>query len=215
MGIIMILYGTYSSPFVRRVATTLKLYDIEYRNIELKTSNAEHLYELKKKNPLGRVPAFEIDSGELLIDSVAILDYLDRLIGDENSLIPSGFEQRTRVMTQIGILTGAMEKAVSAVYEIEKRPKDKIHSPWLQNLYQQTKDGMEAVDKMAIMPWINGEKMTQSDVSGVIFWDSIRQVWPTDAPVLNCPKLIALSEKANAMSAFSETYQRRNQSSRR
>ena len=74
----MILYGSYISPFVRRVATTLKLYNIGFTNIELKTSNATQLSELKSKNPLGRVPAFETDTGELLIDSVAILDYLDR-----------------------------------------------------------------------------------------------------------------------------------------
>ena len=139
----MILYGSYISPFVRRVATTLKLYNIGFANIELKTSNATQLSELKSKNPLGRVPAFETDTGELLIDSVAILDYLDRLVGEETSLIPSNFDQRTRVMTQIGILTGAMEKTVSADYEVKKRPETKIHRPWLEKLYQQTKDGME------------------------------------------------------------------------
>ena len=202
----MILYGSYISPFVRRVATTLKLYDIGFTNIELKTSNAAQLSEIKSKNPLGRVPAFETDSGEMLIDSVAILDYLDRLVGEETSLIPSKFNQRTRVMTQIGILTGAMEKTVSAVYEVKKRPENKIHRPWLEKLYQQTKDRMEAVDNMAIMPWINGEKMIQADVSAVIFWDSIKQIRPSDAPILNCPNLIVLSEKANSISAFSETY---------
>ena len=155
----MILYGSYTSPFVRRIATTLKLYDLEFTNIELKTSNAAQLSELRSKNPLGRVPAFETDAGALLIDSIAILDYLDRLVGIEKSLIPSDFEQRTTVMTQIGILNGAMEKTVAAVYEVEKRPTEKIHRPWLEQLHQQTKDGMEAVDKLAVTPWINGEKL--------------------------------------------------------
>ena len=65
----MILYGSYTSPFVRCIATTLKLYDLEFTNIELKTSNAAQLSELRSKNPLGRVPAFETDAGAVLIDS--------------------------------------------------------------------------------------------------------------------------------------------------
>ena len=202
----MILYGSYTSPFVRCIATTLKLYDLEFTNIELKTSNAAQLSELRSKNPLGRVPAFETDAGALLIDSIAILDYLDRLVGIEKSLIPSGFEQRTTVMTQVGILNGAMEKTVAAVYEVEKRPKEKIHWPWLEQLHQQTKDGMEAVDQLAVMPWINGEKITQADVSAVVFWDSIKQVRPNNVPTLECPKLVALSERANSLTAFSDTY---------
>ena len=124
----------------------------------------------------------------------------------KKSLIPSDFEQRTTVMTQIGILNGAMEKTVSAVYEVEKRPEDKIHQPWLEQLHQQTKDGMEAVDNMAVTPWINGEEMTQADVSAVVFLDSIKQVRPNDMQSLECPKLVALSERANSLSAFSDTY---------
>ena len=202
----MKLYGSYTSPFVRRIAITLTLYDLEFTNIELKTSNAAQLSELRSKNPLGRVPAFETDAGALLIDSIAILDYLDRLVGIEKSLIPSDFEQRTTVMTQIGILNGAMEKTVAAVYEVEKRPTEKIHWPWLEQLHQQTKDGMEAVDKLVVTPWINGEKITQADVSAVVFWDSIKQVRPNNAPTLECPKLVALSKKANSLTAFSDTF---------
>ena len=202
----MKLYGSYTSPFVRRIATTLKIYDLEFTNIELKTSNAAQLSELRSKNPLGRVPAFETNEGAFLIDSIAILDYLDRLVGIKKSLIPSDFEQRTTVMTQIGILNGAMEKTVSAIYEVEKRPENKIHRPWFEQLHQQTKDGMEAVDNMCMTPWINGEQMTQADVSAVVFLDAIKQARPDDVPILKCPKLFALSKRANSLSAFSDTF---------
>ena len=173
---ITILYGSYTSPFVRRIATTLKLYDLEFTNIELKTSKAAQLLELRNKNPLGRVSAFETDAGAVLINSRAILDYLDRLVGVKKSPMPSDFEQRKTVMTQIGILNGAMEKTVSAVYEVEKRPIEKIHRPWLEQFYQQTKDGMEAVDNLAMTPRTNGAKITKADVSAVVFLDAIKQV---------------------------------------
>ena len=65
---------------------------------------------------------------------------------------------------------------------------------------------MEAVDNLAVTPWINGEKMTQADVSAVVAWDSIKQVRPNNVPALECPKLVTLSERANSLSAFSDTY---------
>ena len=73
-------------------------------------------------------------------------------------------------------------------------------------MHQQTKDGMEAVDNLAVTPWINGEKMAQADVSAVVFLDAIKQVRPNDVPTLEDPKLVALSERANSLSAFSDTY---------
>ena len=102
----MILYGSYTSPFVRLIAPTLKSYNLKLANIELKTSHAEQLSQLKIKNASGRVPTFETDQGELIIDSLSICDYLDRFVGSERSLISADFGKRTRVMTEIDILSG-------------------------------------------------------------------------------------------------------------
>jgi glutathione S-transferase len=38
-------------------------------------------------NPLRRVPTLVLDSGEVLIESTAILDYLDELVGPERAMI--------------------------------------------------------------------------------------------------------------------------------
>ena len=72
-------------------------------------------------------------------------------------------------------------------------------------MYQQTKDGIEAIDRMAKKPWLTGEKMTQADVSVVIFWDFIYKHRPSDAAPLNCPNLKELAGRANTMPEFSET----------
>ena len=47
--------------------------------------------------------------------------------------------------------------------------------------------------------------MTQADVSTVAFWDFALRNRPADAPPLDCPKLAALSERANALPEFAET----------
>ena len=90
--------------------------------------------------------------------------------------------------------------------KLRKKSEKKIHRPWLQQLHQQTKDGMEAVDNMCMTPWINREQMTQADVSAVVFLDAIKQARLDDVPILKCPKLFALSKRANSLSAFSDTF---------
>jgi glutathione S-transferase len=61
---------------VRRVAVTLRLYDIGYRHVPLMPFGPDKA-ELARFNPIARVPALRLSDGEMLIDSAAILDYLD------------------------------------------------------------------------------------------------------------------------------------------
>ena len=74
----MILIGQYDSPFVRRVGIALTLYGLPFSHQPWSTfSDAD---KLRPYNPLTRVPTLVLDSGETLIESHAILDYLDSLV---------------------------------------------------------------------------------------------------------------------------------------
>ena len=82
----MILVGRYRSPFTRRVAISMQLLGIEY---EHRPHTAwSNLAEVRAVNPVGRVPALILDSGEALFDSSAILDYIDQLAGPQRALVP-------------------------------------------------------------------------------------------------------------------------------
>src|ERR1700754_4308273 len=94
----MTLYGRHASPFVRRVAVTLRLYGMEYRHMPLMPFGADKA-ELAKFNPIARVPALQLADGEMLIDSTAILDHLDGLAGPERALTPAEGYARRRVLT--------------------------------------------------------------------------------------------------------------------
>ena len=204
----MKLYGGFGSPFTRRVGTTLLLYNLKYEHLVLRANVPEELEQLKKFNPLARVPALETDDGMALVDSVTILDYLDRLVGSDQALTPSTGAVRTQMLSLIGIGAGAAEKSVSCYYEEgvnAKRPPDKIYRPWVDTMYEQTKDGLEVVESMVKGPWIMGNKITQADVSLVCFFDFIVKHRPETAPQLNCPALEKISEKANLMAEFSST----------
>ena len=204
----MKLYGGFGSPFTRRVGTTLLLYKLEHEHLVLRANVPEELEQLKKFNPLARVPALETDDGMALVDSVTIIDYLDRLVGPDRALTPSTGSARTKMLSLIGIAAGAAEKSVSCYYEEginAKRPADKVYRPWVDKMYEQTKDGLEAIESVVKGPWLMGDEITQADVSLVCFWDFIVKHRPEIAPRLNCPNLEKISQKANLMIEFSST----------
>ena len=204
----MKLYGGFGSPFTRRVGTTLLLYNLKHEHLVLRANVPEELEQLKKFNPLARVPALETDDGMALVDSVTILDYLDRLVGPDGALTPSTGAVRTQMLSLIGIAAGAVEKSVSCYYEEgvnAKRPADKIYRPWVDKMYEQTKDGLEAIESMVKGPWIMGNKITQADVSLVCFLDFIVKHIPETSHQINCPNLEKISKKANLMVEFSST----------
>ena len=71
-----VLYGRHASPFVRRVAVTLRLYGIAYSHVPLMPFGPDKA-ELSAFNQIARVPALQLANGETLIDSAVILDHLD------------------------------------------------------------------------------------------------------------------------------------------
>jgi glutathione S-transferase len=79
----MILIGQYDSPFVRRVAVTLRVYGISYEHRRWSVwGNAEQIAEY---NPLRRVPTLVMDDGTLLVETFAIIDAIDELAGADPS----------------------------------------------------------------------------------------------------------------------------------
>src|SRR5436305_8102182 len=111
----MILIGQYDSPFVRRVAIALRLYGIAFEHRPWSTFGVAE--KIAPYNPLRRVPTLVLDSGEALIESAAILEYLDDLVGPDKALIPARGEARRKQMRICALSIGLGDKAVSLLYE--------------------------------------------------------------------------------------------------
>jgi len=82
----MKLVGVNRSPFTRRVAITLEAYGMPYEQLPLSGFNDRA--QVRTSNPLGRIPALVLDNGDVLVDSGAIVDYLDEAIGRDRALTP-------------------------------------------------------------------------------------------------------------------------------
>ena len=174
----MILVGMFDSPFVRRVAVSMKLLGIafEHRN----WSVGADAQAIKQYNPLGRVPALVLDDGEVLLESAAILDYLDEHAGSA-ALLPRSGAERRRALRLIALALGAAEKGIQVLYERVFRPEDKRHGPWVERCRAQVDGALRALDReCAALPpgrWLLGERLMQPDITlacaGTLLRDAI------------------------------------------
>ena len=111
----MILIGQYDSPFVRRVAIALRLYGIAFEHRPWSTFGDAD--KIAPYNPLRRVPTLVLDSGEALIESAMMLDFLDDRVGAGKAMFPPHGEARWRQMRIAALATGLGDKGVSLLYE--------------------------------------------------------------------------------------------------
>ncbi len=143
----MILIGMFDSPFVRRVAVSLHHFNMpfEHRN----WSVGKDFERIREFNPLGRVPTLVLDGGESLIESSAILDYIDECAGAERALVPARGAARREVLRLMSTATGAAEKGVLQIYESVFRPPEKRHQPWLDRCRTQVHAALEVLERFA------------------------------------------------------------------
>jgi glutathione S-transferase len=201
----MILFGRYRSPFTRRVAISLQLLGMPYEHKPITTWT--HLDEVRALNPVGRIPALQLDSGEVLFDSYAILDYLDQLAGPARALVPAQEPARHQVQRVVACAMGAMEKVVAALYAHTMCPPEKVHQPWVRHNEDQAASSFAWLDAhFAGQDAGNaGATPTQAEITTVVTVDFARIVNPPLAALGRYPALDALVLHCDKLPAFAAT----------
>src|SRR5258707_10140396 len=125
----MILVGQYDSPYVRRVAVTLGVLGFSFEHD--RRSVFADFDSMRTTNPLGRVPSLILPDGTTLIDSAAILDWLDQTVGPERALLPPGGLVRQQALQRIALATGTIDKVMAGAYERLIRPAIHRSPEWI------------------------------------------------------------------------------------
>ncbi len=202
----MILIGRLLSPFVRRVQVSMNMLGIQFERKPYGT--ATHSKEIGAVNPLRRVPALILDDGEKLIDSAAILDYLDEWAGPEESLTPASGPNRRKVLKLTALATGAAEKAVITFYEKTRRPEEKIWDEWIDNCSGQILGGLGAIENEAAENggWLAGSELTQADITAAVVIEFVNIVLPELVDKHTYPRLNQIVARMNERAEFSSTH---------
>jgi glutathione S-transferase len=163
----MILTGQLDSPFVRRVAIALHKYGLTYEHNVI--SAYGDFDELLNLNPLGKVPALQLDDGTVLADSTLILDYLDRLAGSDKSLWPASLDARAGVLAHVGVAVGLAEKAVEFRTETVRRPSSKIDQARVNRILAQIKASLDWLENHTPQKgYISGAEITHADIASAV-----------------------------------------------
>jgi len=200
------LIGQYDSPFVRRVAVALHIYDMAYDHVPWSTFGDGHL--VAAHNPLKRVPALILDDGEVLIESSAILDHLDECAGPERALLPPKGAPRRAALRRIAMMTGAADKAVSYFYA--KLFSQDLSPEFAARCEEQICAALTAIDRACSereSGWWHGELPGHDDIAAVCVTRFIREAYPDLYGKLHLPDLDGHCATAEALPAFSAVVQ--------
>lgn len=94
-----------------------------------------------KINPLRKIPALELDGGEVLVDSTVICEYLDAKAGG-GKLLPKEGEARWRVLTQHAIAQGMTDALLLVRYETALRPEPLRWPLWIDDQFDKAWSGL-------------------------------------------------------------------------
>ena len=116
----MKLYGSLTSPYVRkaRVLISEKKLAVDFVNEDPWPADSR----ISTRNPLGKVPALEIEPNNYLFESVLVVHYLDHV--DGKTLTPKDPAGYWQAQWWQALGNGVIDAAVARVLE-SRRPEDK------------------------------------------------------------------------------------------
>jgi maleylpyruvate isomerase len=194
-------YFRSSAAYRVRIACNLKGLAFETIAIHLQKEGGQNLKaDFRAINPQMRVPALRLDSGELLIQSLAIIEYLDETC-PQPPLLPSDPIGRARV------------RALAQLISCDIHPLNNV-APlrYLKNVLGQDQSTIDAwyhywviagFDALETMlgngPYSDGAAVTLADVCLVPQVANARRL---KVPLENYPKIVAIDAACAKLPAF-------------
>jgi glutathione S-transferase len=199
----MKLFGTYLSPFTRRVAVALTSHAIPYEHDDL--NGYADPVRARTLNPVGKVPVLVLDDGEHLIDSMAILDYIDERVGHDQPLVPRSGPERRAALRLAAIATTIYEQSTARYFE-ERRPGSCVQPDLLERYRLQTLGGLKALDAASgVEGPIGGRPLGIATISAVVAFDYARMMHPDLDLAEIAPALTAVAAALADEPAFART----------
>jgi glutathione S-transferase len=149
-----------------------------------------------------------LDDGSVLVESAAILDYLDDSVGAARALLPANGPARRECLQLMALAIGAAETARDTLYERLFRPAEKLHQPWLDRRLSQMHAGLAELEKRVAQRApdhrLVGARITQADITTACCFTFISDAVPLalDAPY---PTLRARDARCELLPEFVAT----------
>ncbi len=201
----MRLIGMLDSPYVRRVAISMKYMGLPFTHEAV--SVFRHYDRFAAINPVVKAPTLVLDDGTVLMDSTLMLEYLERLAPRDRRLTPDTLSDLARSQRIIGLALAAAEKSVQIVYERNLRPEEKRHEPWLTRVRGQLGHAYRLLELEcgALKTWFFGPRPLQADITTAVVWRFTQHEIADVVDAARYPALGALSVRAEALPEWGST----------
>ncbi len=141
----MKLYHSPTSPYVRKVMVLI--HETGLKGIDLITATGTPLDPGSipvDRNPLGKVPALDLEDGTTLYDSRVICRYLDTVA--EAGLYPAP-PRLWDTLTLEATADGILDAALLMVYEGRLRPEELRFAPWVSAQWAKIDRALDAIEQ--------------------------------------------------------------------
>jgi len=143
----MKLVSVTTSPFVRKVRALiieLGLQDSVILQDAGAVTPVSNNPVLNAINPLGMVPALELDNGSSLYDSPVICEYLNQLA--DGPFFPADAVRRFQTLGLQALGDGILDLSVALRYETAVRPEALRWQEWIDHQNQKISRGLDALE---------------------------------------------------------------------
>jgi glutathione S-transferase len=141
----MILRSLPASPFGRKVRIAASVLGLADR-IDVRAADTnDPADDVRKQNPVGKIPVLVTEDGDSFYDSRVILEYLDHLAGG-GRIIPRDADARFAALRLQALSDGICDASLLQVYEGRFRPPEKREAKWLDHQAGKVERGLSVLE---------------------------------------------------------------------
>lgn len=172
---------------------------------EIELVNLWEPNELHHVNPLGKVPALQLDDGRVLISSPLLAEFVDSRYPSPR-LIPEDFEARIEVRSWEALADGSMDAVSATLYEMRFHDDAKRSEAWLDRQRKKFETGFKTLEAMlGGRQWCVGDAMSLADVAVACHLGFINLRVPQYFPQDEYPGLSRLWRNMEERDSFKRT----------
>ena len=201
----MKLYSYFRSSAAYRTRIALNLKGIEFDTVSVhltRNGGQQHAAEFQAVNPQKRVPALALGNGEVLLQSLAIIEYLDE-VHPQPPLLPSDPVERAKARALAQLVACDIHplnnvgplRYLKNELGLDQARIDAWYHHWVL-------EGFEALEALIeASPYAVGEEVTLADICLVPQVANARRL---RVPLERFPKIVAVDAACAKLAAFAE-----------
>jgi glutathione S-transferase len=191
----LIVYGTTTSPYVRRVRVVAHELGLAHELVDTMTDEGQA--ELRERTPIWKVPAAEID-GELVFDSRVICDVLVARHGAGKLASVASVADRNLIT----VVDGALDSLINCFY-LARDGVDTQSVAYLRKQRERATSALSWVEAQIGAGWGAPDRFALPEIAlaTAAGWMRFRETYPIDQH----PGLVARVERCEARESFVAT----------